>query len=216
MSTETQITTTEPAESKKPLTPIAMDGHGVNFHSFDEMARFCAAVHASKLAPKGFDSPHAIMVAIQAGLELGLPPNQALQSIAVINGRPSLWGDACLALASSRPDFEDIQEVIEADKATCTIRRKGRTPVVRTFTEADAKRAGLWGKSGPWTQYPARMLQMRARSWALRDAFPDALRGVGIREEQQDIPRAEARVVASKDLHFADETPAETLTLEAQ
>ena len=28
---------------------------------------------------------------------------------------------------------------------------------------------------------------MRARSWALRDVFPDVLKGIGIREEAQDI-----------------------------
>jgi hypothetical protein len=42
----------------------------------------------------------------------------------------------------------------------------------------DAKRAGLWTKAGPWQTYPRRMLQMRARSFALRDAFPDVLKGL--------------------------------------
>ena len=53
---------------------------------------------------------------------------------------------------------------------------------------ADAKRAGLAGKSGPWTQYPRRMLQMRARGFALRDAFPDLLRGLVTAEEAMDYP----------------------------
>ena len=52
---------------------------------------------------------------------------------------------------------------------------------------ADAKRAGLWGKSGPWTQYPDRMLLFRARGFALRDAFGDYLRGLRTVEEQGDI-----------------------------
>jgi hypothetical protein len=79
------------------------------------------------------------------------------------------------------------------------IKRRDRSAVVRTFSEADAKKAGLWGKSGPWAQYPARMLQMRARGWALRDAFPDALKGLGIREEVQDyqVKVARGREVAS-------------------
>ena len=58
--------------------------------------------------------------------------------------------------------------------------------MVKTFSYEDAKRAGLWGKQGPWTQYPQRMAQMRARSWAVRDAFPDLLRGISVYEEQQD------------------------------
>ena len=55
-----------------------------------------------------------------------------------------------------------------------------------TFTVGDAIRAGLWKKAGPWTMYPKRMLQMRARSFALRDAFPDVLRGLVATEEVED------------------------------
>jgi hypothetical protein len=58
---------------------------------------------------------------------------------------------------------------------------------------ADAKLARLWGKSGPWQQYPKRMLQMRARV-AFRDLFADALGGhyiaeelIGIEESAKDI-----------------------------
>tara|TARA_R110002020_G_scaffold37892_1_gene114463 strand:- start:30 stop:494 length:465 start_codon:yes stop_codon:yes gene_type:complete len=51
-----------------------------------------------------------------------------------------------------------------------------------------AKKAKLWGKPGPWTQYPARMLQVRARAMALRDQFADVLSGIHIGEEVRDIP----------------------------
>jgi hypothetical protein len=66
--------------------------------------------------------------------------------------------------------------------------RRGQPPERRTFSVADAKRAKLWFKAGPWTTYPDRMLQMRARGFAIRDTFPDALRGVIIAEEAQDHP----------------------------
>lgn len=178
---------------------ISLDQHGVQLRSFDEMARFCKAIINSGLAPKGFNSPEAVMVAVQHGLELGLAPMQALQSIAIVNGKPVIYGDTALALATAHPAFLDIEESVEGNTATCVVKRRDRSAVVRTFSEADAKKAGLWGKAGPWQQYPSRMLQMRARSWALRDAFPDALRGLGIREEVQDyqIKQARGREVAS-------------------
>ena len=44
------------------------------------------------------------------------------------------------------------------------------------------------GKQGPWTQYPKRMRQMRARAFALRDVFADILKGMPIAEELQDYP----------------------------
>ena len=184
---------------------IQLDQHGVQLRSFDEMARFCKAIVNSGLAPRGFNSPEAVMVAVQHGLELGLAPMQALQSIAIINGKPCIYGDAALALCTSHPSFLDIEETVGRDgtadghMATCVVKRRDRSAVVRTFSEGDAKKAGLWGKSGPWQQYPDRMLQMRARSWALRDAFPDALRGLGIREEVSDyqVKQARGREVAS-------------------
>lgn len=129
-----------------------------------------------------------MLVAFQMGAELGLRPLQALQNIAVINGRPCLWGDAMLALVTGHPEFVDIHEEIGDDRATCTVKRRNRTAVTRSFTMADAKKAGLADKAGPWQQYPRRMLQMRARGFALRDAFPDALRGIVSAEEARDMP----------------------------
>jgi hypothetical protein len=169
----------------KPKVEITLDQHGVQLRSFDEMARFCAAIKNSKIG-KNYDSAEDIMIAVQHGLEVGLSPMSALQNIAVVNGKPCIYGDAALALCCSHPAFLDIEETVEGNTATCIVKRRDRSPVVRKFSEADAKKAGLWGKQGPWSSYPARMLQMRARSWALRDAFPDALKGLGVAEEVRD------------------------------
>jgi hypothetical protein len=191
-----------------------MTSRGVQLTSLDEMGRFCLGVVKSRLAPKGFDTPEAVMVAVQRGLEIGLSPMQALDSICLINGRPCIYGDAPLAIAMGRPDFADCEETLsgsgDAMEAECTIKRKGRADLTRTFSVADAKKAGLWGKAGPWTQYPKRMLQMRARSWALRDAFPDALKGIGIAEEVRDIPPAPAK---AKLILPGDPAPAEAPAL---
>lgn len=175
--------------------PIAISNKGVRIETFDELARFCLAVHKSRLAPKGLDSPEAIMVAVQCGLEIGVGPTQALQGIAVINGRPCVWGDLALAICSAHKDFEDIEEHCDGEKATCTVKRKGRSQVTREFSMVDAAKASLKGKAGPWTQYPKRMLQMRARAFALRDSFADALKGIQIREEVSDYKAAEAREI---------------------
>lgn len=199
---------------------ICLDAHGVQLRSFDEMARFCRAIVNSGLAPKSFQTPEQVMVAIQHGLEIGLPPMQALQSIAVINGRPSIFGDAALALAMGHPLWGGIEEtyVAETETAICKVWRFLRAAdeqpksTVRTFAKTDAQRAGLWGKSGPWTSYPTRMLAMRARAFALRDTFADALKGVGITEEVRDfapVKRANAREVAS-NLVLPDAEPIET------
>lgn len=147
----------------------------------------------SDLVPKDYRGKTGnVLVAWQMGAELGLQMMQALQNIAVINGRPSVYGDAMLALVKARPECDDVEETLtgEGDKmvATCIAKRVRKKPVVSTFSVDDAKKAKLWGKEGPWSNYPKRMLQMRARAFALRDAFPDILRGVSMAEEVIDIP----------------------------
>lgn len=156
--------------------------------SLAEAMEFAGMMSKSSIVPKDYqNNPGNILVAIQWGMEIGLQPLQSMQSIAVINGRPSIWGDAMLALVRSSGLLESINEEVTDSKAVCTIKRRGEQEVVREFSLQDAKQAGLAGKQGPWAQYPKRMLQMRARAFALRDVFPDVLRGVHVAEEAQDM-----------------------------
>ncbi|WP_368641734.1 recombinase RecT [Castellaniella ginsengisoli] len=157
--------------------------------SLDEAMRFAEILSESTIVPKDFArNPGNILVAIQWGMELGLQPMQAMQNIAVINGRPALWGDAVIALVRSSPLCEYIYESDDGSTATIRVKRRGEEEQIRTFSMEDAQKAGLQGKSGPWTQYPKRMRQMRARAFALRDVFPDVLRGMPIAEEVMDTP----------------------------
>jgi hypothetical protein len=168
---------------------------GLALQSFDDAFRFAKMVAASEFPPKDFrGKPESCMLAIQHGSEVGLSPMQSLQSIAVINGRPTIWGDAALALVQSSPVCEYVREYTEGEGdalvAVCEAKRRGYpAPTVVRFSVADAKKAGLWGKSGPWQQYPARMMTLRARGFALRNAFADALRGLITAEEAQDYPQ---------------------------
>jgi hypothetical protein len=160
-----------------------------------EAMEFSKMLADSSMVPRAYQGkPQDIMVCVQWGYELGLAPMQALQNIAVINGKPSVYGDAMAALVQASPVCDGIDETFEGVEGTgefaavCIARRKGRQPVTIKFSVNDAKRAGLWNKQGPWTQYPKRMLQMRARGFALRDAFPDVLKGLISAEEAADYP----------------------------
>ena len=167
---------------------------GLALATMAEAMQFAKMVSSSEFAPKDFrGKPESCLLAIQHGSEVGLSPMQSLQSIAVINGRPSIWGDAALALVQASPVCEYVREYVEGDgdqmTAVCEAKRQGYPkPSVSRFSVADAKKAGLWGKAGPWTQYPSRMLALRARGFALRNAFADALRGLVTAEEAQDYP----------------------------
>ena len=178
----------------KTLPPLETGNRGVELSTFEEMWRFAQSLAASELAPKDYrGKPDNALVAIQLGLEVGLPPMSAIQNIAVINGRPTIWGDAMLAVcqrspvfdhASFREEFDGADDKKDDFAAVCYVSRLGRVdPIVSRFSVGDAKRANLWGKQGPWTQYPKRMLKMRARAFALRDGFADVLKGLYATEE---------------------------------
>ena len=168
----------------EPMVPTNLEG----------VWRLSELIAASGMAPKDMKEAPQIAVAIMHGLEVGLTPMAALQSIAVVNGRPSVWGDGAIGLVRASGLLEDFDEGLngEGDKrvAYCKVKRKGEKKVLeRTFSWEDAKKAGLTSKTGPWQNYPNRMLVLRARAFALRDQFADVLRGLSIREEMEDVAR---------------------------
>lgn len=176
-------------------SPVALTDAG--FVANDLEGAFRIAQVMVKAGIAGKHSVESATIAIGHGRALGLNAVQAVQNIAVVNGKPAAYGDAPLGIARSSGKIEALSEVASGKEDgygwTCTIKRKGEANlIVRSFTIRDAKRAGLWGKAGPWTQYPDRMLMYRARGWALRDAVPDALLGLAIGEEAEDIPPPKA------------------------
>ena len=186
---------------------VLADNRGLKFDNLESMWRFCTAVVNSGTF-KDINTPEQALIRLQAGLELGLTPIWSLSNIMVTNGRPSVWGDALLGIVLAHPECEDVIETEEGSGddfvAVCEVHRKGRLPVIRRFSVADAKRAGLQGK-GVHNTYPRRMLQMRARSWACRDSFADALRGLGVVEELRDTPEKTVKAVERPKLTLPDE-----------
>lgn len=178
-----------PAISKAGMSPGGAIAALVP-QSLDDAFRLAKALSASgDMVPKHFQGkPEATMAAIVRGMEVGLAPMQALANIAVINGRASIWGDAIPALLQRAGHMIDSEVSGEGDarKATATLTRADGRTIVRTFSVGDAKKAGLWGKQGPWQQYPDRMLANRARAFAARDGAADALMGLQVAEEVSD------------------------------
>ena len=180
-----------------------------------QLREFCGVLAKTNMVPKAYiDKPDDILVAMLHGQEIGLPHLQALQSVAVVNGIPSIYGDAALALVRSSGKLEDFDEYIEVDGvrqegpfpilkyaedgkdivAFCRSKRVGMSRErVTTYSVDDAQRAKLWLKKGnngfetPWCTVPQRMLMWRARGWNLRDNFGDVLKGLAIYEEAMDI-----------------------------
>jgi hypothetical protein len=200
MSNSTALSTENRAPAAKP--PITSGGALAALvpKDADQAFRLATALAGSgDMVPKAFQgNPNATMAAIVRGMEIGLAPMQALSSIAVINGRATIWGDAIPALLQRAGHHIDVDYEGSGDNltavATLTRGDTGKV-IVRRFGLADAKRAGLLGKQGPWQQYPQRMIAHRARSWAARDGAADALMGLQVAEETSDYGPDAARDV---------------------
>lgn len=214
-----QALVTAPAEMRgvaaAPARTIEAGAFGLELRSFDDFWRFSNAVAKSGIV-KGYETPEKALIALQFGAEVGLSPMQSLQNVATINGRPALHSDAPLAIVRASGMLEDFDEWYEHDgqrverwpadarpetAAYCLVKRRGDRELVRSFSKADAVTAQLWGKTGqngqptPWVTFPGRMMRMRARTFALRDAFGDRLKGLPTRDEVE---------------HYIDVTPAST------
>jgi hypothetical protein len=187
-------TDSKPVAVVKPALTAGGQIAAIIPNSFESAFRMAQVIVAAKMAPASLDTAEKACVAIMHGLEVGLTPMAALQSIAVINGMPTIFGDGMLALVRASGLLEEIIEDVEVDDkgeptiAVCKVKRRGEAQwAISSFTRVEAQRAGLWSKTGPWQQYRPRMMKMRARSWALRDKFADVLRGLHMAEEAMDI-----------------------------
>jgi hypothetical protein len=138
----------------------------------------------SGFLPKAYNKPEAVIMACTIGAELGFSPMQALNVINVIEGKPTLSVNACLALVQKSGGFV---ETLELSETACKIRvsRPGRPEHIEEFTLVDASRAGLTGKQN-WVKMPKNMLYARAASNGIRRVYADVLSGLYTTEEMQD------------------------------
>lgn len=171
------MTTTTALAQRQDILPDAA--------SWKTMLEMAGQLVQSGLLPKAIDKPAAALAIIQKGRELGIPPMYALSNIGIINGKPVVGAEVMLAMVYRDHGDQAIQfEETSAERCAVVYKRKS-WPQYRSFewTVEDAKKAGLTGKGGPWSQYPAAMLRARCISAVARLAFPDSLGGMYTPEE---------------------------------
>lgn len=196
-------------------TSTSMPVHPLYPKDMDSLLKLSETLSKSDMIPKAYlGKPGNIVISLLTGLPLGLSPLMSLKYITPINGTPTIWGDALLGLVQSSKLLEFIEESGDSKKATCVLKRKNQLELKRTFTIEEAKQANLLGKDN-WQKYPARMLQLRARAFALRDAFADFLLGLSIREEIEDSPTQNTDASSFNPIENLKEKLSDTLPPEA-
>lgn len=118
-------------------------------------------------------NPGGIAAAILTGAELGMQPMEAMRSLHIVEGKPTMAADVMLARAI-RAGIKHKWEKSDATEAVLKLERAGFEPYYQRWTLDDAKAAGLVGK-GNWSKYSAAMLRARCISAGLRAYCPDVL-----------------------------------------
>lgn len=185
--------TLPPPPAKNAAALVQMSDRGIQLRNLDDLLRFGRLLVESGVAPRGMTAGGAA-IAVQAGLERGLGLLGGLQACVVINGNLSWRGVGAAALIQNSPacrpgtlrfftegDGEDMTGVAVAWRTSYA------QPDRREFSVKDARQAHLWGKAGPWQEYPRRQLAWRALGFLARDVFPDVMGGFPLAEEAQDF-----------------------------
>lgn len=154
--------------------------HAFEPSNLEEAYRLSKILIASKLLPRSVPTAEAAFAIIATGRELGLTALQSLRSIHVIEGKPTMSADLCLALVTNKPDkcaYFMLSESTEKVATYETHRRGHPKPTRMSFTWEDATRAGVVGKDN-WRKYPAAMLRARCIMALARAVYPDCLLSV--------------------------------------
>jgi hypothetical protein len=165
--------------------PASIESYANNLQQKLSMA---VVLLKSGMLPTHYRSPESVLTAILYGRELGFSPIRALNSITVINGKPTLEAQALKGLAIAHGGKI---KTLEWTERICTLEcTRGDWTDSASYTWEDAQRAGLTNKDN-WKRMPKAMLYARAVSILVRNMFADVLGGLYSREEMDEAPVVE-------------------------
>lgn len=200
-------------EVARPLTPAEVSW------------KTAQRVSNTPFVPTAFrGKPEAVFAAILFGEELGIGPMQSLNSIHVIEGKPSMSPELMRALVARAGHRIDVKEA-SGERVTLWGKRcDNESEATVTWTMDDAKQAGLAGR-GAWKTYPRAMLLARATSELCRMVFADVVAGLSYTDEEvasvagvewSDVPMDPlVKDVVSLPLSQTDDEPGVTAPAQA-
>lgn len=142
----------------------------------------CAMLVKTGFLPQTIKTPEQAIAIVMTGRELGIGAMAALNTINVIQGKPTISPQLMLALINRSGQVEDIQITATMEGATVTMKRKGRTAYTATFGPKEAMALSLHSKDN-YKKQPATMYKWRAIADAARVVFPDVVLGLYSPEE---------------------------------
>ena len=143
------------------------------------IAELSGDFQGSLLLPRHLRNPADLALVMHMGDVLGIDPRQAIWSMHVIDGKPSMSADLMAAVCMRSQACEYLMPVmVTSTRCEYAAKRRGWPAEVRmSFSWEDAQRAGLTSRDN-WKKYPSAMLKARCLTMICRSTFPDLLAGV--------------------------------------
>jgi hypothetical protein len=156
-------------EAPKSITPDASE--------FSVMKETATMLVKTGFLPQSIKTPEQAIAIILTGRELGIGTMAALNTINVIQGKPTVSPQLMLALIERSGQLEDIQIEVFGKGIKCTMKRRGRSPHSEIFGEAEAAAMQLHGKDN-YKKQAQTMYRWRAVAACARVVFADVITGL--------------------------------------
>ena len=157
---------------------------------------------AGPMLPAHIKSPGEALAVIMAGAELGIPPMASLRGIHLVKGKVGM--DYSLMIGLMRRAGYGVQWVTKsATRCELLLTHRDGTTHAEVWDVERAKKAGLWGGAGSWSNYPEAMLTARCTSSAARAFAGDVLAGCYSMDEVREISGGTASIGGS-EVHVAE------------
>ena len=170
----------------------------VSFRKLFDIGKMFAS---SVLVPQTYQNrPMDCTIAVDMANRMGVSPMMVMQYLYVVKGKPQWSGQACMSMIRGSGEFKNVRPVYTGTKGEdswgCYIQAEYRdTGEIVKGTEVTigmAKAEDWYNKNGSkWKTIPEQMLAYRAAAFFARVYIPNALMGVYVEGEAEDISKEE-------------------------
>lgn len=183
--------------------------------SLEAQMHYAEVLAESNLLPAQYrKNPANVLLAAQLGDALGIPTIQAINSIHVIEGKPSAGADLMASIVRRAGHRIRVTERAGQDGPIVTaqlIRSDDPDFVFESVWDMRKARAAQLDKKDNWVKYPASMMRARAIMDVCRAGASEAMFGVSYTpEELEDVAGAPSMGTATQTRDWWAETDAAT------
>lgn len=170
-----------------------------NIQNFKELYDIGKMFASSTLVPQAYQGkPMDCAIAVDMANRMGVSPMMVMQNLYIVMGKPQWSGQACMSLIEGSGKFKSVKHVYTGEKGTDA--RGCYVSAVRTedgelvqgveVTIKMAKEEEWYSKKGSkWKTMPELMLAYRAAAFFARVHIPNALMGVAVDGEVEDVEK---------------------------